>query len=100
MSIAGRHVRGERDTSWSQRVKLRGRGNPASWGTGDAEGPWELHMGGGALKWEVYDWRAGLLRRVVSKDWRGSHGLESGDFRTDGPRERGKRGHVGQSEVF
>lgn len=43
-------------------------------------------MGGGALKWEVYSWRAGLLRRVVSKpgapekDRRGSQGLESGDF--------------------
>lgn len=108
MSRAGRHVRGERDTSWSRRVKLGGRGHRSEHGARERRrGCGELRVGGGALKWAVYM----LEGRTVGED--GEPGLgplrkaggdrrkeESGGFWKDEPRGRRKGGRTGQSGVF
>lgn len=50
----GRHVRGERDTSWSRRVKLRGRGHLRERGEQERQRDHgKQRMGGRALRWEV-----------------------------------------------
>lgn len=81
MSRTGRHVRGERDTSWGRRVKLRGRGNRGEQGAQERRrDPGELRIGRGALRWEGHR-RASLLRMVVSRPGdpeKGRRGSEGG----------------------
>ena len=80
----GRHVRGERDTSWSRRVKLRGRGHLRERGEQERQRDHgKQRMGGRALRWEVDTLEGRTFgARVVSRPGvpgKGRRGSEGGE---------------------
>lgn len=76
---------------------VRARASRRAWGTGRADGPWELRVGGGRWSGQCSWGRAGLLGRMVSRPGSPEKGRrdrreeESGGFRKDEP--RGRREH-------